>query len=222
MEPTEVLPIQKTGTSLKNKIIIATIVVILIVGTGTTIYFVKQKKNAAPVTPPLPAFKPNVAIENKPPSPGKQKIVWRNDSFPLSLGSKGQNVKSLQQFLGVTPNDGYFGYDTETALKNKTGKTKVMTESEYTSPSPSTSSSPFKVGGKVYANAKINIYHNPDTSFLVGYLKQFDQVGTYIGLSTVSGWSKIQLPGYYDWDGSFINQGGVYFVYTKDLTDKKA
>jgi len=51
---------------------------------------------------------------------GRPKITWRDDSFPLSIGSKGQNVKNLQNYLGID-DDGYFGYGTLDTWKKKTG-----------------------------------------------------------------------------------------------------
>src|SRR3990167_2008390 len=52
--------------------------------------------------------------ENTPPPSGTS---WRNDSFPLSKGSKGQNVESLQKYLNAKFNaglteDGLFGNGT--------------------------------------------------------------------------------------------------------------
>ena len=43
---------------------------------------------------------------------------YKNESFPLAKGMKGENVKKLQTALGVTA-DGMFGNNTETALYAK-------------------------------------------------------------------------------------------------------
>lgn len=51
--------------------------------------------------------------------------------FPLQYGSRGESVKKLQIYLGVT-SDGIFGKNTETALYSKTGK-KIMSKSEFNS-----------------------------------------------------------------------------------------
>jgi peptidoglycan hydrolase-like protein with peptidoglycan-binding domain len=60
-----------------------------------------------------------------------------NDSFPLKMGSRGTNVKSLQTILnkkikGLEPLaiDGIFGAKTEAALKQVTGKISIS-QSEF-------------------------------------------------------------------------------------------
>ena len=152
---------------------------------------------------------------------GRPKITWRDDSFPLSIGSKGQNVKNLQNYLGID-DDGYFGYGTHDALKKKTGRDKVASESEYTT-TTNTASQPFQKGRKVYAkNTKTFIFYKPDKDFLLGYVKPFDTVGYYDSPSTINGWSKVSMTGYYNEEGTFITKRDVYFVPTGFLTDKKA
>ena len=67
-----------------------------------------------------------------------------SDKFPLGKGSKGNNVKNLQSYLGLDA-DGSFGAKTESALKAKTGKYTVDSQSEldrlnpkYVTPSQAT------------------------------------------------------------------------------------
>lgn len=77
---------------------------------------------------------------------------YKNESFPLAKGMKGENVKKLQTALGVTA-DGMFGNNTETALYakykvktcnqtmfdsiSKTNKDSAYTKSETSSAEPS-------------------------------------------------------------------------------------
>lgn len=50
------------------------------------------------------------------------------EKFPLAINMQGSNCRALQVKLGLSA-DGYFGANTQTALKNKTGKTTI-TEKE--------------------------------------------------------------------------------------------
>src|ERR1035437_9322710 len=71
------------------------------IGAGVGAYFYFRKP--APIK--APAFKADPATQKaesaKASSAGKAKIIWRDGSYPLSLGSAGQNVADLQAFLGV-------------------------------------------------------------------------------------------------------------------------
>ncbi len=52
------------------------------------------------------------------------------DKFPLGKGSRGNNVKLLQQALTGLVVDGIFGSKTESALASKTGKKSVSSQNE--------------------------------------------------------------------------------------------
>lgn len=54
--------------------------------------------------------------------------TYTAEKFPLAINMQGSNCRALQVKLGLSA-DGYFGANTETALKNKTGKTTI-TEKE--------------------------------------------------------------------------------------------
>ncbi|MCQ2607751.1 MAG: hypothetical protein MJ197_03590 [Bacteroidales bacterium] len=54
-------------------------------------------------------------------------MTYTAESFPLAKGMKGEYTKTLQSKLGVTA-DGYFGDDTESALKNLYGVTTCSQE----------------------------------------------------------------------------------------------
>lgn len=54
--------------------------------------------------------------------------TYTAEKFPLAINMQGSNCRALQIKLGLSA-DGYFGANTETALKNKTGKTTI-TEKE--------------------------------------------------------------------------------------------
>jgi len=78
-----------------------------------------------------------------------------NTAFPLQKGSKGTNVKALQEVLNSKFNaklttDGSFGSKTETALKAATGKISI-TESEFNALKTGTST-PGTSGTSTYVN----------------------------------------------------------------------
>lgn len=62
---------------------------------------------------------------------GLPDITWRDDSFPLGLGSRGERVMSLQSWINspiLNPDiektievDGYWGYETEQAVEKYLG-----------------------------------------------------------------------------------------------------
>ena len=79
-----------------------------------------------------------------------------------------------------------------------------------------------KVGQKVYAKStKAFIYYNPDNAYLLGYREPFKLVGNFVSLTTVPGWSKVYVTGYYEADEDWTAKAGNYFIKTTQLTDKE-
>lgn len=65
---------------------------------------------------------------------GLPKIIWRDDSLPLSYGSSGQRVVELQKYLnsllaGIRE-DGYWGPETQEAVERFL-ESEVITASQY-------------------------------------------------------------------------------------------
>lgn len=218
------------------KIVGISLGILAFTGVGVIVYFHVKNSNA-PAVPKAPPFKADVAVQNKiqtqAVSKGKPSIVWRNDSFPLSIGSKGQNVSDLQQFLGVVV-DGYFGYDTLDQLNNITGLSSVASVSDYAPAAPASTDKvvawqnaegvvyPFKAGAKVYATDTAKVFYNPSDEYLLGHINKGDAAGYYVAPSKVAGFSKVTMPGYFNTDGSFTVQRAVYFIKTLELTNNKA
>ena len=174
------------------------------------------------------AFTPDAEAEKKAnevaKTTGRPKITWRDDSFPLSIGSKGQNVKNLQNYLGID-DDGYFGYGTLDTWKKKTGRDKVVSESEYvpknTTTQTATQSQPFSKGQPLFAkNKRVYIYTYPDRNYMIGYIDAYKLIGNFISLTTVPEWSKVYISSFNHKDGDYVANPKNYFVLTEVVTDK--
>lgn len=211
---------QKIGIGAAIGILLAAIGGGLAYSWKNKLLFWKESKEPFVPNPEAEKKEQEVAIAT-----GRPKITWRDDSFPLSLGSRGTNVKALQEYIGLPKNQrtGNFGYITLDAWKKKTGKSEVNSISEIEKTITPAPSEPYPTNTKVYArDKKVFVYYNPDKQFLLGYVKPFDTVGYYAGKSTVNGWSKVTMSGYYNEAGNFIIKRDTYFVLTGSITDKKA
>ncbi len=108
---------------MKKSILILIIVIAIIV--VFAIYVIRKNKNAVFVHGTVN----DSTIDDKPnyvptPTPKPTPTAVANDAWPLKRGSKGDRVKLLQIYVGVTP-DGVFGPGTEAATKTAFGKTII-------------------------------------------------------------------------------------------------
>ena len=73
------------------------------------------------------AINPNETPISSPKTPtvSNPKVTDNGSSFPLKKGVTNDYVKQLQGVLGVTPQSGYFGSLTSSALLEQTGKTQI-------------------------------------------------------------------------------------------------
>ena len=81
----------------------------------------------------------------------------------------------------------------------------------------------YSVRKGVYAKDKnVFVYYKPNIQRL-GFVPPYDRVGTYMEQSSVPGWSRIEMVGYYnDTLKEFVQRKDVYFILTNSITDKKA
>jgi hypothetical protein len=82
----------------------------------------------------------------------KKKTEWRECEFPLVVGCKGDNVRKVQECLGISA-DGKFGRGTKKALSNagygedvsKEDYDKIVAKCGGTTPTPSPTPTPYEV-----------------------------------------------------------------------------
>ena len=92
---------------------------------GLTKFLPKKKTIATP--------KKTIATSPKPKARFPIKFKKKTTAKTLAVGSKGEDVKVLQEQLGVEP-DGNFGPKTQQALEQATGKKTISTEAMQTRP----------------------------------------------------------------------------------------
>lgn len=133
-------------------------------------------------TPDFPAE--NTSSYNPKPKAAPQ----RNDDFPLKKGSKGANVKALQQYLlsklgatalGKGGADGDFGSKTEEALK-KLGLSSVIDETTFNVLTKGSSPDPSQTATQLYAAAT-----RKDFNKVISLLKTMRNTTDYKAVSDV-------------------------------------
>ncbi|WP_121355757.1 peptidoglycan-binding domain-containing protein [Flavisolibacter nicotianae] len=134
------------------------------------------------LTPSLPKPK------TKAPAYTPSATVERNDDFPLTKGSKGENVRKLQEALiakygkQVLPKygaDGDFGTELLNALK-KLGLPTSITQSSLNVIAQGTTANPATVGKDLYAAAFAKDY-----SKAIGLLKKLKSVDDYTAANNI-------------------------------------
>jgi hypothetical protein len=97
---------------------------------------VKKKKGLTKFSPKKKTIatpKKTIATSPKPKAKFPVKFKKKTTAKTLAVGSKGEDVKVLQEQLGVEP-DGNFGPKTQQALEQATGKKTISTEAMQTQP----------------------------------------------------------------------------------------
>lgn len=125
---------------------------------GGLVFVLTRKKkedtfypNAEPTTAPVASLP--ATTTHQAPKP----VVTLNNNLVLKKGSKGEEVKKLQQLLGITA-DGIFGSQTEAALLAKKG-VKEVTLAKYPT-LLDVNPNPLKVGDRVMVVAKPSLTVN--------------------------------------------------------------
>ncbi|PWA09522.1 peptidoglycan-binding domain-containing protein [Flavobacterium laiguense] len=87
----------------------------------------KKKRGAKILQKKKPIATPQKSVAASPKPKGKSPLKFKKKSKKLAIGSKGEDVKALQEQLGIKP-DGDFGPKTQQALEQATGQTSISTE----------------------------------------------------------------------------------------------
>jgi peptidoglycan hydrolase-like protein with peptidoglycan-binding domain len=88
---------------------------------------VKKKKGFSKISPKKKAVAPKNTVAAKPKGKFPIKFKKKKTAKTLAIGSKGEDVKVLQEQLGIKP-DGDFGPKTQQALEQSTGQTSISTD----------------------------------------------------------------------------------------------
>lgn len=112
-------------------------IVAAIIGVAGVYLVYRYIRNAKKGTQEVPEKKPLYVIDVPAPTKiNEQQFNIGTDKYPLSNGSRGNNVKLLQKAINGNPSknilieDGIFGAKTEAALSAKTGKKSVSSQKE--------------------------------------------------------------------------------------------
>ena len=150
-------------------------------------YWKKKKEESASDETDTPDF-PAETTSSYTPKPKAPATPPRNDDFPLKKGSKGTNVKALQQYLlnklgaaslGKAGADGDFGSKTEEALK-KAGLATVIDETTFNVLTKGSSPDPNQTATQLYSAVT-----RKDFNKTIGLLKTLRNTSDYKAVSDV-------------------------------------